>query len=31
MTLILKNWYIDELDDIGNKFNNTQHSKIRKI
>ena len=29
MTLILKNVYIDELDDIRNKYNNTFHRTIK--
>ena len=29
MTLISKNVYIDELDDIVNKYNNTYHSTIK--
>ena len=28
MTLILKNVYIDKLDDIFNKYNNTYHGTI---
>ena len=29
MTLVSKNVYIDELDDILNKYNNTYHSTIK--
>ena len=29
MTSITKNAYIDKLDDIVNKYNNTHHSKIK--
>ena len=29
MTLISKNVYIDKLDDVGNKYNNTYHSIIK--
>ena len=29
MTLISKNLYIDKLDDILNKYNNTYHSAIK--
>ena len=29
MTLILKNMYIDKLDDIVNEYNNTYHRKIK--
>ena len=29
MTLISKNMYIDKLDDIVNKYNNTYHSAIK--
>ena len=28
MTLIAKNVYIDKLDDIVNKYNNTHHSTV---
>ena len=29
MVPVSKNWYIDKLDDIANKYNNTYHSKIK--
>ena len=29
MTSIIKNIYIDKLDDIVNKYNNTSHSTIK--
>ena len=29
MTSILKNVYIDKLDDIDNKYNNTYHRTIK--
>ena len=29
MTLVPKNLYIDKLDDIVNKYNNTYHSTIK--
>ena len=29
MTLVRKNLYIDKLDDIVNKYNNTYHSTIK--
>ena len=29
MTSIIKNIYIDKLDDIVNKYNNTYHSTIK--
>ena len=29
MTLVLKNLYIDKLDDIINKYNNTYHHTIK--
>ena len=28
MTLISKNVYIDKLDDVANKYNNTYHSTV---
>ena len=29
MIPVSKNWYIDKLDDMANKYNNTYHSKIK--
>ena len=31
MTSVLKNVYIDKLDDIVNKYNNTYHSKMKPV